>query len=107
MFTVHMLEMHILTVMCPLKKNQKSYFFKELFLDKHQMVHSLNEYQLCQVLHSTHTQYDIKIRNAWTSAMMILPLIINYRQHKLKYKINVVYLSKNSIRCYRSTIMHF
>jgi len=49
MFIVRMSELHILTEHVPPQKYQKSYFFKELFLDKHQMVHSLNKYQLCQV----------------------------------------------------------
>ena len=49
-----MSELHILTVHVPPQKYQQLYFFKELFLDKHQMVYSLNKYQLCQVLHSTY-----------------------------------------------------
>jgi len=54
MFVVRMSELHILTVHVPPQKYQQLYFFKELFLDKHQMVYSLNKYQLCQVLHSTY-----------------------------------------------------
>lgn len=58
MFIVHMLELHILTVHVPPQKYQKSHFFKEFFLDKHQMVHSLNKYKLCQVLHSTYNMIN-------------------------------------------------
>jgi len=54
MFIVHMLEPHILTAHVPPQKYEKSYFFKELFLGKHQMAHGLNKYQLCHALQSTY-----------------------------------------------------
>lgn len=60
MFIIHMFELRILTVHVPPQKYQKSYFFKESILDKHQMVNRLNKYQLCQVLHFT---YNMILRN--------------------------------------------